>query len=45
MRFCETNRIGNLVIFNASIRVIMGYDDSVEFFNPVRLESFSEGSE
>jgi hypothetical protein len=45
MRFCETNRIGNRVIFNISIRRIMGCDDSVEFFNPVRLESFSAGSE
>jgi hypothetical protein len=45
MRFCETNRIGNRVVFNASIMLIMGYDDSVKFLNPVRLESFSAGSE
>jgi len=45
MYFCETNRIGNRVVFNASIRVIIGYDDGVEFFNPVRLEWFSAGSE
>ena len=45
MRFCETNRIENRVVFNVSIRVIIGCDDSMGFFNPVRLESFSAGSE
>jgi len=45
MRFCETNRIGNRVIFNTSIRLIMSYGDGHGYFNPVRLESFSAGSE
>jgi hypothetical protein len=45
MRFCETNRIGNVAILDVYIRAITGYDDSMKFLNPVRLESFSAGSE
>ena len=37
MCFCETNRIGNLVIFNTSITLITSYDDGAKFFNPVRF--------
>jgi hypothetical protein len=45
MCFCETNWIEIHGIFNASIKVITRYGDGAKFFNPVRLESFSAGSE